>query len=81
MTMARTFEARSLHARLTRGTALIALAAATVMARAQVSLRTVVELAQSNSSSVKLAQSDLLKAESALLQSRDAFVPSLSFGS
>ncbi|MFZ0305170.1 MAG: TolC family protein, partial [Terracidiphilus sp.] len=42
---------------------------------------TVVELAQSNSSSVKLAQSDLLKAESALLQSRDAFVPSLSFGS
>ena len=51
------------------------------MARAQVSLRTVVELAQSNSSSVKLAQSDLLKAESALLQSRDAFVPSLSFGS
>jgi outer membrane protein TolC len=41
----------------------------------------VVELAQSNSSNVKLAQADVLKAESALLQSRDAFIPSLSFGS
>ena len=81
MRTARIVEARSLHTRLARGTIFVALAAATVAAQAQVSLRTVVELAQSNSANVKLAQSDLLKAESALLQSRDAFVPSLSFGS
>jgi outer membrane protein TolC len=65
---------------LARGAVLIALAVAAT-AQAQVSLRTVVELAQSNSSSVKLAQADLLKANSALLQSRDAFSPSLTFGS
>jgi outer membrane protein TolC len=65
---------------LARGAVLIALAVAAT-AQAQVSLRTVVELAQSNSSSVKLAQADLLKANSALLQSRDAFIPSLTFGS
>ncbi len=61
--------------------ALAVLAAASVAARAQVSLRTVVELAQSNSSPVKLAQADLQKAESGLAESRDAFVPALSFGS
>ncbi len=66
---------------MVRGAALIALAAAAASSQAQVSLRTVVELAQSNSSNVKLAQADLLKSESSLLQSRDAFVPSLSFGS
>lgn len=65
---------------MARGAVLIALAVAAT-AQAQVSLRTVVELAQSNSSSVKLAQADLLKANSALLQSRDAFIPSLTFGS
>ncbi|MGP8254041.1 MAG: TolC family protein [Terracidiphilus sp.] len=81
MRTARTFEARTSHARLARGAALIALAAAVATAQAQVSLRTAVELAQSNSANVKLAQADLKKAESALSQSRDAFVPSLSFGS
>jgi outer membrane protein TolC len=77
----RIFDAPTVHARLARGAMLIALAAAAATSQAQVSLRTVVELAQSNSSSVKLAHADLLKAESALLESRDAFVPSLSFGS
>lgn len=81
MRTARTYEARTWHAWLARGAALIALAAAVATAQAQVSLRTVVELAQSKSSSVKMARADLLKAESAMAQSRDAFVPSVSFGS
>jgi outer membrane protein TolC len=81
MRTARTAKARTTLARLARGAALIALASAAVAARAQVSLRTVVELAQSNSSSVKLAQTDLMKAESVLAQSRDVFIPTLSFGS
>jgi outer membrane protein TolC len=81
MRTVRTVRARTPHARLARGAALFALGAAAVAARAQVSLRTVVEMAQSNSSQVKLAQADLQRAESALAQSRDAFIPSLSFGS
>ncbi len=81
MTAARTFAARKFHARPARGAVLVALAAAAATAQAQVSLRTVVELAQSYSPNVKLAQADVQKAESELLQSRDAFVPSLTFGS
>jgi outer membrane protein TolC len=41
----------------------------------------VVDLAQKNSVTVRLAQSDLQKATAQLEQSRDAFIPSLSFGS
>ena len=74
-------KARTSSVRLARSAVLLVLATVAATAQAQVSLQTVVELAQSNSSSVKLAQADLLKAESALLQSRDAFIPSLSFGS
>ena len=48
---------------------------------AQVSLTTVVELAQKNSTTVRLAQADVQKAASQLSQSRDAFIPSISFGS
>jgi outer membrane protein TolC len=81
MRPARIFEARTSHARPARAAALFALAAVAATAQGQVSLRTVVELAQNNSSNVKLAQADLLKADAALLQSRDAFIPSLSFGS
>ncbi len=50
--------------RLLAGLAVVGAAAAA--AQAQVSLKTVVELAESNSSSVKLAQSDVLKAKGAL---------------
>jgi outer membrane protein TolC len=59
--------------------AVLALAATTV--RAQVSLRTVVELAQQNSITVRLAGADVAKARAALSQSRDVFIPSLKFGS
>lgn len=81
MRMAHTGKARTFDARLARGAVLIALATAAVSAQAQVSLRTVVELAQGKSSTVMLAQADLKKAEASLLESRDAFVPSLTFGS
>jgi outer membrane protein TolC len=48
---------------------------------AQVSLTTVVELAQQNSAAVKLADADVAKARAVLSQSRDAFIPSLALGS
>ena len=59
----------------------IAFACVAALAPAQVSLTTVVELAQRNSSTVHLAQADVQKASSLLAQSRDAFIPSISFGS
>ena len=60
--------------------ALLAMALAPVLAPAQVSLRTVVELAQQNSSQVKLADADVAKAQAALAESRDVFIPSINFG-
>ena len=49
--------------------------------RAQVSLRTVVEMAQRNSSTVRLAQVGVQRASAALAESHDVFIPSLNFGS
>jgi outer membrane protein TolC len=49
--------------------------------RAQVSLRTVVELAQEKSNPVRLANADVKKAEAALEQTHDAYIPNLSLGS
>ncbi len=46
---------------------------------AQVSLRTVVDLAQRNSSSVKLADADVRKAQAALAESKDVIFPSILF--
>ncbi len=57
------------------------LATAAAAAPAQVSLTTVVELAQKNSVTVRLAEADVRKATAQLAQSRDAFIPSVSFGS
>ncbi len=56
-------------------------AAAAAAAPAQVSLTTVVEFAQKNSVTVRLAQADVRKAIAELAQSRDAFIPSVSFSS
>src|SRR6202046_5613436 len=61
--------------------ATMALGFASVRLQAQVSLTTVVELAQKNSATVHLAQADVQKAASLLSQSKDAFIPSISFGS
>ncbi|HEU5457790.1 MAG TPA: TolC family protein [Terracidiphilus sp.] len=49
------------------------------MAHAQVSLQTVVDLAQRNSVRVREAQADIDKAHAALSESRDAAIPSLTF--
>ncbi len=57
--------------------ALVLLAIASAAAHAQVSLSTVVDLAQRNSDPVRLAQADVNKAEAALAQSKDVFIPSL----
>jgi outer membrane protein TolC len=58
-----------------------ALAISPAPLRAQVSLATVVDLAQQNSSIVKLAQADLLKAQASLAQTQDAYIPNLQIGS
>jgi outer membrane protein TolC len=57
------------------------MAAGPAPTQAQVSLGTVVELAQSNSTTVKLAEADLDKANSVLAQAHDVYIPSLSVGS
>jgi outer membrane protein TolC len=49
--------------------------------QAQVSLTTVVELAQKNSSAVRLAEADVQKASAGLAQTKDAFIPSVELGS
>ncbi len=59
----------------------LALASASAIAAAQVSLTSVVELAQKNSAAVRLSLADVQKASAELGQSRDAFIPSVSFGS
>jgi outer membrane protein TolC len=55
--------------------------AASATARAQVSLTTVVEMAQQHSAQVRMAEADVQKATSEAAQAHDAFVPSISFGS
>jgi outer membrane protein TolC len=58
-----------------------AMAAAPALVQAQVSLATVVDLAQRNSSAVRLAEADKGKAEAALSEARDVFIPSIELGS
>jgi len=66
----------------------VALAAASMLptgmaaqlAQGQVSLATVVDLAQRNSTSVRAAAADVNKATAVLSQSRDALIPSINFG-
>jgi outer membrane protein TolC len=48
---------------------------------AQVSLATVVDLAQRNSNSVRMAEADVRKAQAAFDETRFAYLPSLNFGS
>lgn len=59
----------------------MALAALPAQALAQVSLATVVDLAQRNSSTVKLAEADVQKAQAALSQTKDVFIPGMMLGS
>jgi outer membrane protein TolC len=50
------------------------------MARAQVSLATVVDLAQKNSTGVRAAIADINKASAVLSETKDAVIPSVNFG-
>jgi outer membrane protein TolC len=59
----------------------LALAAAPSVLPAQISLTTVVDLARRNSSAVKLAEADLQKAQAALAQTRNVYIPNLAIGS
>lgn len=54
-------------------------AAAPSIASAQVSLRTVVELAQRNSSAVEIAQADVSKAQAQVSETKDVLIPTLNF--
>ncbi|MDE3148747.1 MAG: TolC family protein [Acidobacteriota bacterium] len=58
---------------------MLGLALAAAPAGAQVSLATVVDLAQRNSSAVRLAEADVRKAGAALSESKDVLIPSLLF--
>jgi outer membrane protein TolC len=59
----------------------LALVTGSALASAQVSLTSVVELAQENSSAVKLANTDLQKAQAALARTEDAYIPNFVIGS
>jgi outer membrane protein TolC len=59
----------------------MALAALPAHAPAQVSLATVVDLAQRDSNAVKLAEADLQKAQAVLSQTKDAYIPNFVIGS
>lgn len=65
--------------RLRAAALLLACAAAACAASAQVSLITVVSLAQRNSTQVHKAQADLQHANAALAESKDVYFPSLEF--
>lgn len=58
-----------------------ALLIASLAAHAQVSLRTIVELAQQKSSAVRMSQADVSRASAQMAETRDAFIPSFNFGS
>ncbi|HXE04666.1 MAG TPA: hypothetical protein VN579_01685, partial [Bryobacteraceae bacterium] len=57
----------------------VAIACVPALAGAQVSLTTVVQMAERNSASVRLAEADVRKAEAGLSQSRDVIIPSVDF--
>jgi outer membrane protein TolC len=57
-----------------------ALAAATGPLQAQVSLATVVDLAQRNSAAVRIATADVQRARAAFSETRDLIIPSVNFG-
>jgi len=59
----------------------LALVASPAVVSGQVSLATVVDLAQRNSTTVRLAEADVQKAQAALQETQFAYVPSLVIGS
>ena len=72
---------RSPRPSLFLGPILFVCALAPASLAAQVSLATVVDLAQRNSSAVRLALADVEKAQAALAQTQDAYIPNFQIGS
>ena len=70
------FKARATWPSLLLGGALLATAS---VGSAQVSLKTVVDLAQRNSVAVRLAQADVAKANAQVSESKDVIIPSVQF--
>ncbi|MFZ1083739.1 MAG: TolC family protein [Terracidiphilus sp.] len=58
-----------------------AMTAVPALLAAQVSLSTVVEMAQRNSTNVRMAEADVQKADAALAQAHDAYIPNFAMGS
>ena len=63
------------------GAGLACMLVAGAVARAQVSLYTVVDLARRNSTAVRQAQADVVRAQAGVAETRDVYVPSLVVGS
>jgi len=61
--------------------AVLVLTANSVRLSAQVSLATVVDLAQRNSTAVRIGEADLSKAQAVLAEMRDVYIPNLVIGS
>ncbi len=59
----------------------LVVAAVPAFTSAQVSLATMVDMANENSNPVRLAQADINRANAAFAQSKDAYIPTISFGS
>ena len=59
----------------------LTIASAPALLSAQITLATAVDLAQRKSASVKLAQADVQRAQAALAQTKDAFIPTVELGS
>jgi outer membrane protein TolC len=59
----------------------MAMVTAPALVSAQVSLTTVVDLAQRNSTAVRLAEADVSKAQAMLAQTQDAYIPNFAIGS
>jgi outer membrane protein TolC len=60
--------------------AMLACALTSVSLQAQVSLATVVDFAERNSTTIRLAEADVEKAQATLAQTHDAFIPSVELG-
>jgi outer membrane protein TolC len=74
------YNSRRFLTRLAVPAAVIALLTPAALS-AQISLSTVVDLAQRNSSSVKLAQADVDKASATLSETKDVYIPNFVIGS
>ncbi len=59
----------------------LAVMATPALVRGQVSLATMVDMAQGHSTMVKLAEADVHKADALLAQTHDAYIPTLTIGS